>query len=128
MRYTRCTPTRIGPGAMSSSQVLLETRREEKLKQVKSVETEFVPLAWYGILGEKMATQATSTQDCGRFILVVKVTDLRQACHEFKPVPLNTPYREGHCRLNLSRLKHPSVGVVRKLGEGDASSGVVFVT
>ncbi|GFW12548.1 hypothetical protein TNCV_818001 [Trichonephila clavipes] len=36
--------------------------------------------------------------------------------------------RGGRCPLNMSRLKRPPVGVVWKLREGGASSGVVLVT
>ncbi|GFT42328.1 hypothetical protein TNCV_1786301 [Trichonephila clavipes] len=43
-------------------------------------------------------------------------------------VPLKIHRVGGAMHVNLSRLKHPLVGVVWKLGEGGASSGVVFVT
>ncbi|GFS76485.1 hypothetical protein TNCV_1621061 [Trichonephila clavipes] len=65
---------------------------------------------------------------CGRGSLVVKVTDLRLACHEFEPSTAeDPPCRKGGCTLNMSRLKRPPVDVVWKLG-GSAVSGVVLIT
>ncbi|GFW25546.1 hypothetical protein TNCV_1308071 [Trichonephila clavipes] len=54
--------------------------------------------------------------------LVVKGADLWQACHESEASTAeDPPCRGGRCSLNISRLKHPSVGVVWKLGEEAAS-------
>ncbi|GFW13129.1 hypothetical protein TNCV_3330611 [Trichonephila clavipes] len=59
--------------------------------------------------------------DRGR--LVVKVTDSWPAYREFEPSTAeDPPCIGGRCTLNVSRLKRPPVGVVRKLGEGNANS------
>ncbi|GFV83922.1 hypothetical protein TNCV_1479241 [Trichonephila clavipes] len=47
--------------------------------------------------------------------LVVKATDLRLAFHEFEPgTAEDPPCRGGQYTLNLSRLKHPLVGVEKR--------------
>ncbi|GFV45566.1 hypothetical protein TNCV_4240901 [Trichonephila clavipes] len=48
--------------------------------------------------------------------LVVKVMDSWLACYECEPrTAEDSPYKGGRCRLNLSKLKRPLVGVVWKL-------------
>ncbi|GFX31537.1 DUF4817 domain-containing protein [Trichonephila clavipes] len=60
----------------------------------------------------------TSLSFLKKFRLGVKVRDSWQSCHEFlRRTAENPPCREGRCTLNLSRLKSPPVGVVKKLGE-----------
>ncbi|GFU61479.1 hypothetical protein TNCV_2287761 [Trichonephila clavipes] len=49
--------------------------------------------------------------------------------HEFEPGTVEDPTSRGsRCTLNMSRLEHPPVGMVWKLGEGDATTGDMFVT
>ncbi|GFT23442.1 histone-lysine N-methyltransferase SETMAR [Trichonephila clavipes] len=65
----------------------------------------------------------------GRGSLGVKVTGSWLACHEMEPSTTeDLPCRGGRCTLNMWRLKCPPLGVVWKLGEGGASSGVVLTT
>ncbi|GFT46474.1 hypothetical protein TNCV_3219701 [Trichonephila clavipes] len=50
--------------------------------------------------------------------LVVIVTDSWHACHELDPCTAeDPPYRGGRYTLNMSSLKRPPAGVVRKLTE-----------
>ncbi|GFT47059.1 hypothetical protein TNCV_3747191 [Trichonephila clavipes] len=70
------------------------------------------------------APPATRGTDC----LLVKVMDSWPACHEFESSTAEDPPRLRRCTLNLSKLKRPSVGMLWKLEEGGASSGVVLVT
>ncbi|GFT01396.1 transposable element Tc3 transposase [Trichonephila clavipes] len=60
----------------------------------------------------------------GRGGLVALVMSSKPACHEFEPSTTEDPlYRWGRCRLNLSRIKRPPVGVVVR--RGSARSGVI---
>ncbi|GFY02863.1 hypothetical protein TNCV_3507431 [Trichonephila clavipes] len=55
--------------------------------------------------------------DC-RGSLVVKVMDSWLACREYEPCTAEEQsWRRSRCRLNMSKLKRPPVGVVYKLGE-----------
>ncbi|GFU14346.1 hypothetical protein TNCV_2916141 [Trichonephila clavipes] len=57
---------------------------------------------------------------------MVKITDSWLACHEFESSTAEGLRVRGWCTLNLWKLKRPHVGVVGKLGEGDARSCVVL--
>ncbi|GFV06647.1 hypothetical protein TNCV_2949691 [Trichonephila clavipes] len=64
----------------------------------------------------------------GGGILVVKVTDSRLACQEFKPSTDEDPLCNGvRCTLNMSRLKLPAC-LILKGEEVGASSAIVLVT
>ncbi|GFX83145.1 hypothetical protein TNCV_4987391 [Trichonephila clavipes] len=54
----------------------------------------------------------------GRGSLVVKVTGSWLACHEFEQDAEDTPFRGGHCTLNLSKFKCPPVDKPYTLREG----------
>ncbi|GFU51687.1 disks large homolog 1 [Trichonephila clavipes] len=57
------------------------------------------------------------------------LTDLRPVYHEFEPNTADDPLCRGdQCFLNILRLKCPPAGVVWKLEEWSASSGVILVT
>ncbi|GFU69102.1 hypothetical protein TNCV_4458291 [Trichonephila clavipes] len=61
-------------------------------------------------------------------MLVVKVTDWWSVSQEVKPSTAeDPPYSKSRCSLNMSRFKHPPVGVVWKLG-GGVRSGVILVS
>ncbi|GFX82784.1 hypothetical protein TNCV_385771 [Trichonephila clavipes] len=61
---------------------------------------------------------------CGTSVVIV--TGSRQACHEFDPCTAeDPPYRGGPYTLNMSRLKRPPVGVVRKIRERDSEGNKV---
>ncbi|GFW73069.1 hypothetical protein TNCV_831881 [Trichonephila clavipes] len=77
------------------------------------------PLRWPSACGTR------SGNLLGSALLVVKVTDLWPSCHEFEP---GTAMQRGPVRVKYVELKRPPVGVVWKLGESSASSGVVLVT
>ncbi|GFS71448.1 hypothetical protein TNCV_5051521 [Trichonephila clavipes] len=50
--------------------------------------------------------------------MVVKVMDSWLAFYEFEPSAAeDTQCRGGRCTLNLLRSKHPTIGVMGKLGE-----------
>ncbi|GFS48861.1 uncharacterized protein TNCV_293171 [Trichonephila clavipes] len=80
-----------------------------------------LPSTWEG---------STIRNTCGdRDSLVVKVTSSLLALPEFEPsAAKDSPYEGTRFSLNLSRLKHPPVGFVWKLVEGDIFSGCYFVT
>ncbi|GFV51971.1 DUF4817 domain-containing protein [Trichonephila clavipes] len=70
---------------------------------------------------------ANPVKGCGR--LVVKVSDHGRHVMSSSPVPPKIRFVGQRCTLNLSRTETSShwCGVVVKLGEGDARSGVVHV-
>ncbi|GFU96402.1 hypothetical protein TNCV_89781 [Trichonephila clavipes] len=62
----------------------------------------------------KQSTYVTMRFEChgGRDSLVVKITDSWLACLEFKPIAAEDPLcGGGRCMLNLSKFKHPPIGL-----------------
>ncbi|GFV66970.1 hypothetical protein TNCV_356561 [Trichonephila clavipes] len=64
---------------------------------------------------------------CGRGCQMVNVSDNGWRAMSSSPVPLKTRRVGKRCTLHLSRLKHPPVGEVWKLGKRGVSSDVFFV-